>query len=51
MPRRPVRISSSWLSGEIAGRVLERADGDLKEAANTLNLPIADLRKLLSHKK
>jgi DNA-binding NtrC family response regulator len=40
-----------WLSAEIAGRVLERADGDLKEASNTLNLPLADLRKLLSHKK
>jgi DNA-binding NtrC family response regulator len=40
-----------WLSGEIAGRILERADGDLKEASNTLNLPLADLRKLLSHKK
>ena len=39
-----------WLNSEIAKRILERADGDLKEASKTLNLPIADLRKLLSQK-
>ena len=39
-----------WLNSEIAKRILERADGDLKEASKTLNLPITDLRKLLSQK-
>ncbi|MGL5017655.1 MAG: sigma-54-dependent transcriptional regulator, partial [Luteolibacter sp.] len=39
-----------WLNSEIAGRILERADGDLKEASNTLKLPLPDLRKLLAHK-
>ena len=39
-----------WLNGAIAKRILERADGDLKEASKTLNLPISDLRKLLSQK-
>jgi len=38
----------SWASREIAGRVVERADGDLKEASVTLNLSAADLRKLLA---
>ncbi len=40
-----------WLTGEVAGRILERSDGDLKEAANMLHMPIADLRKLLAQKK
>jgi len=40
-----------WATRELASRVLERSDGDLKEAANTLNIPIGDLRKLLSNKK
>ena len=39
-----------WISGEVAGRILERADGDFKEAARALNLPMADLRKLLARK-
>jgi DNA-binding NtrC family response regulator len=39
-----------WLSGEVSGRILERAGGDLKEASNAMNLPITDLRKLLSQK-
>ncbi|MEI8038908.1 MAG: sigma-54 dependent transcriptional regulator [Verrucomicrobiota bacterium] len=37
-----------WVSREIAGRVVEREDGDLKKASVTLNLPASDLRKLLS---
>jgi len=40
-----------WLNAEIATRVLERSDGDLKEASNMLNLPLAELRKLLALKK
>jgi DNA-binding NtrC family response regulator len=40
-----------WISREISKRILERADGDLKEAANTLRLPISDLRKLLAAKE
>jgi DNA-binding NtrC family response regulator len=40
-----------WVSREISKRILERADGDLKEAAHTLQLPIADLRKLLASKE
>ena len=39
-----------WLSGEVAERILERAGGDLKEASNAMNLPVTDLRKLLSQK-
>lgn len=38
----------AWLSHEIAGRVLERAGGDLKEASIALNIPLAELRKLLA---
>lgn len=37
-----------WLACEVARRVLERADGDLKETSNILNLTLADLRKLLA---
>lgn len=40
----------AWLSSEIAGRVLERAGGDLKEASIALNIPLAELRKLLAQK-
>jgi DNA-binding NtrC family response regulator len=36
-----------WLTREVVGRVVERADGDLKDAAVQLNLPTAELRKLL----
>ena len=39
-----------WLSSEVAGRILERSDGDFKEASRTLNLPMADLRKLLARR-
>jgi DNA-binding NtrC family response regulator len=40
----------SWINSEIAKRVLERSDGDLKEASITLNVPISDLRNLLVSK-
>ena len=40
-----------WLGNEVAKRILERADGDLKKAATVLHLPIADLRKLLAFKE
>lgn len=40
----------AWLSSEIAGRVLDRAGGDLKEASIALNIPLAELRKLLAKK-
>jgi DNA-binding NtrC family response regulator len=40
-----------WLSGEVAGRILDQSDGDLKEASNRINMPLADLRKLLALKK
>ena len=40
----------AWLSSEIAGRVLDRAGGDLKEASVALNIPLAELRKLLAKK-
>ncbi len=36
-----------WLNAEIVGRILDRSHGDLKVAANTLNLPVSDLRKHL----
>ena len=36
-----------WLTREIAGRLVERADGDLKSASTALNLTPAELRKLL----
>jgi DNA-binding NtrC family response regulator len=39
-----------WLTSELAGRILERADGDFKEAATLLNLPLAELRKRLARK-
>jgi DNA-binding NtrC family response regulator len=37
-----------WLSREVAGRVLERANGDLKEAAIELGVSASELRALLS---
>ena len=40
----------AWVTREFAGRALERADGDLKEASIALNVPTAELRKLLSRK-
>ncbi len=39
----------NWASREIAGRMVERADGDLKEAALALQLSVADLRSLLKN--
>ena len=38
----------TWLTRETAGRALERADGDFKEAAAMLKLPVTELRKLLA---
>lgn len=38
----------SWLNHELACRVVDRTDGDLKQASLLINLPIAELRKLLS---
>ena len=37
-----------WVKSEIAGRTLERADGDIKQASLLLNLPPSELRKILS---
>ncbi|MGA0846536.1 MAG: sigma 54-interacting transcriptional regulator, partial [Luteolibacter sp.] len=36
-----------WLSQQIAGRAVERADGEIKEAAAILGVSTSDLRKLL----
>ena len=37
-----------WLTREIVGRVVERGDGDFKKASAMLNLPVAEIRKLLA---
>lgn len=37
-----------WIQREIASRVFEQIGGDIKKAANQLNLTPADLRKLLT---
>jgi DNA-binding NtrC family response regulator len=37
-----------WVTREVAGRLVERADGDLKGASLILNLSPAELRKLLA---
>jgi DNA-binding NtrC family response regulator len=37
----------AWTKREIAGRVVERADGDLKKAALSLHLSVAGLRDIL----
>jgi DNA-binding NtrC family response regulator len=37
-----------WAVREIAGRALDRSNGDLKEAATLLNLPFAELKEILS---
>ncbi len=37
-----------WAKTEIAGRTLDRADGDIKQASLLLNLPPAELRKILT---
>jgi len=39
-----------WISGQIANRSLERADGDLKQASIALGMSPADLKKLLAGK-
>ncbi len=40
----------AWLARETAGRAIDRADGDVKEAAVTLGIPPAELKLLLSPK-
>jgi len=40
----------AWATREIVGRVVDRADGDLKEAAVLLNLTTTELRQLLARK-
>ena len=40
-----------WLQGEVAGRVLERSDGDFKKASATLKVPVPELRKILARKE
>ncbi len=40
----------NWISRQIAGRLLDRAGGELKEAANALGVEIAELKKILSSK-
>ncbi len=40
-----------WLEGEVAGRVLERSDGDLKKASATLKVSVPELRKILARKE
>jgi DNA-binding NtrC family response regulator len=37
-----------WLAREIAGRALEKADGDMKEASSSLGLPPNVLKELLA---
>jgi len=39
-----------WLNGEMASRVLERADGDLKSTAISLGISIEELKGLLAKK-
>lgn len=39
----------AWITREVVGRVVERADGDLKNASVQLNLPVAEIRKHLKH--
>lgn len=36
-----------WITREVVGRIVERADGDLKNAALQLNLSVAEIRKQL----
>lgn len=40
----------AWLSRQVAGRLLDRAGGDIKEAANALGVEHAEFRKILSSK-
>ena len=39
-----------WVNGEVATRVLERADGDLKSSAISLGISIEDLKVVLAKK-
>lgn len=39
----------AWANREIAGRIVERADGDLKKAAIALHLSVAGLRDILKN--
>lgn len=36
-----------WINQEVASQVLDRASGDMKDAAALLHIPVSDLRKLL----
>jgi len=40
----------SWISRQIAGRLLDRSDGNLKKAANALGVELAELKSILSSK-
>jgi len=40
----------SWLSRQVAGRLLDRSGGDLKETAIALGVETAELKKILSSK-
>jgi len=39
-----------WLCRKVAQRILERSDGDLKDASTTLKISLAELRNLLAEK-
>jgi DNA-binding NtrC family response regulator len=39
----------AWANREIAGRIVERQDGDLKKAALSLHLSVAGLRDVLKN--
>ncbi|MGJ8633545.1 MAG: sigma-54-dependent transcriptional regulator [Luteolibacter sp.] len=39
-----------WLPEQIAGRILDRTGGNLKEAANVLGVPLAELKQILARK-
>ncbi len=41
----------AWLSGQVAGRLLDRAGGDVKEAAIALGVEPAELKKILLSKR
>jgi DNA-binding NtrC family response regulator len=37
-----------WVRHQVATRMIERTGGDVQQAANSLNIPVADLKKLLA---
>ena len=37
-----------WIVKEVAGRALDRSNGEIKDAATLLNLPFSELKKILS---